>query len=225
MIIDCHVHTAKYSACSVLRPRKAAGLAVARGINALVFTEHHLMWRPRELAALQAETESVKLFAGIEITLAEGYDVVVIPPTRIPRVSRFMSLADLKYLLRDIRDRSFLFAAHPFRYTDKLNPALAEVLRFVDAIEVRSINILRYNAVNARDRMIPRNIELYDRAVEEFSLFPLYNTDAHSEDAIGTLGNILDADMPKDQAGLISLLRSYVVDEYQDLPRLQKAVS
>ncbi len=78
MRIDCHVHTARHSACSDIDPAQACRLALARGLSGLVFTEHHHQWEECELECLRQDFPGLGLYTGVELTLAEGHDMIVI---------------------------------------------------------------------------------------------------------------------------------------------------
>lgn len=44
MLIDLHVHTSAYSACSRIKPRDAIDRAAAVGLTGMAFTEHGRFW-------------------------------------------------------------------------------------------------------------------------------------------------------------------------------------
>ena len=69
--IDLHTHTRRYSLCSILSPDKLCEVAVARGLNALVITEHHHQWSKDEIAVLQARHPAIKLYAGVGSVVVE----------------------------------------------------------------------------------------------------------------------------------------------------------
>jgi histidinol phosphatase-like PHP family hydrolase len=77
MLIDCHLHTTRYSPCSHLRPYDACALASQRGLDALVITEHQIQWNKKEIKELQQDFPELKLYSGVEVTLREGLDLVI----------------------------------------------------------------------------------------------------------------------------------------------------
>jgi len=76
--IDIHVHTRRHSACGRSEPEEMVAAAQRYGLDALVFTEHHVVWGRGELAELQRLFPSVRLFTGVEISTESSGDVLVI---------------------------------------------------------------------------------------------------------------------------------------------------
>jgi hypothetical protein len=223
LLIDCHVHTARYSACSILDPGHACLRARERGLSGLVFTEHHVQWPQGELDLLRAAFPDLLLFTGIEVSVEEGFDIVVIAskqlefppfPQRIP----FDALVDQ---VGRANDDSFLYIAHPFRWTDRLSPAMQSILARIHGIEMNSINILHGRAWKAGVRYIPRNAHLYMEALERFGLVPLYNSDSHSDRTVGAIANRLETErLPRSASDLASLLKRRHPSEHQNEPLL-----
>lgn len=54
MHYDLHVHTAEYSACSVIPADDLCRLAFEQGIDGVALTEHDFWWPENELVALRA---------------------------------------------------------------------------------------------------------------------------------------------------------------------------
>ncbi len=219
LCIDCHVHTSRYSFCSSLDPDTACELAAARGIDVLVFTEHHRLWPRQDLARLQARHPRPRLFSGMEVSVAEGHDVLLIGPGLPQEVPSRILLDDLTRLLGPPRRGILAILAHPFRYTDFLDAAMAAVLDWVDAVEVNSVNILR-SGYRRDDRSFrPRVEDLYRRAATVAGR-RIYASDAHRPEAIGAVAGCLEADhalsFPDDAAALAALLKSVAMRERQD---------
>ena len=220
--IDCHVHTSRYSSCSRLDPDRACELAVRRGVDVLVFTEHCRRWDDADLDTLRRRFPGLTLLSGLEITLVEGYDVVVLGKG-VPSVVPFpMRLAELETFLRPLRENLFSFVAHAFRYTDVRDSKLDAVLDVVDGMEMLSVNVLRAGHTASGHGYRSMREELYRAAMEEHRLVPVWTTDSHHETALGTLATELDMDAPPaDTAALAAALCRGEAAEYQNAELLR----
>lgn len=78
ILIDIHVHTKKYSQCSVLDPDRLIKQAVKAGLQGVVITEHHHQWELQELQELVTKSGEMGfiLLAGFEYTSSQG-DILV----------------------------------------------------------------------------------------------------------------------------------------------------
>lgn len=208
MLIDCHVHTRGRSACSILPPEEACRLARARGLDLLVFTEHHLRWDEEDLAALRALFPGLGLFSGMEVTLAEGYDVLLIGPGLPGHLPLGIPLDALLSRLGPLRRQIFVVLAHPFRYLDRVGPELTGVLARVDAIETCSVNILRPGFIRQGDDYAPTTAARYAAAATRFDLPEVFFSDAHRPEAVGAVASLAaSAPLPADERELVALLR------------------
>lgn len=216
MRIDCHFHTNRYSSCSLISPERACELAISRGLDALLITEHNQYWNIEELVTLQSAFPGIKLYSGIEIALTEGYHVVAIGPQLTQGFVPLLSLGELKALARDYRDELFLFVAHAFRYDPQPLPTLPRVLAFCDGLEMNSINILRGHEALNGSQLLPDNHALYEQYLHHYSLTPIFNTDGHDEAAVGCIANELEGDgLPADETALARLFKTYSPKQYQ----------
>lgn len=224
LLIDCHTHTTRYSGCSSLTPETLCSLGELQGLDGIVLTEHQVRWQQTELDALRSQCPGITIYSGVEVSVGEGYDVVVIGPET---GSMFGYAVPFELLLRElepVRGETFLFVAHPFRYTDRMTTELEEILSAVDGIEVNSINILRNNARDEDGRISPVNQAVYDLARGKYGLVPVYNSDVHHEAGVGALANrFRSAAQPADEAGLARLLKTADIEEHQD-PALLRSV-
>jgi len=189
MFIDCHLHTRPYSSCSLIDPERACKQALAGGLDALVFTEHHLRAATRELTRLRRMHPALRLYSGMEVSLREGFDLVLISSDLEPRIPPFLSFNALKRRIAPYRDRAFIFLAHAFRYTEQRDAAMEDILSYVDGLEMNSINILRGGRLPGRDVFLPRAAALYEAALRDYGLIPLYNSDGHVPEWIGSIYN------------------------------------
>jgi len=218
--IDCHVHTSRHSACSAMSPEEACAAAVARGLHALVLTEHHYQWRPAEMDALRRAFPGLALYSGTEITLAEGHDVVVVGDAVRLDLLPGCPLVLLAQALAPARDRVFAFVAHAFRWSDRVTPEAEPVFRWADGLEMNSINILRAAWRWREGRLEPESAPLYADAARDYDLAPLFNSDAHRTAAIGCIAGELPGAPPADEAALAALLRQAGETESQEASRL-----
>ena len=223
MRIDCHFHTSLHSCCSFVSPQKACEIAISRGLDALLFTEHGVYWDQDRLDALQSNYPKLKLYSGIEIALTEGYHVVAFGTRFLDRHVPLLSLSDLNRLVAPERDNTFLFVAHAFRYQPDPTPELERILGWCDGMEIRSINILRGHAVTSPTKFLSADHALYEHALQAHNLIPLYNSDGHDEDIIGLISNELaGVPPPVDEVALAHLFKSRHPTEYQDRERLAR---
>lgn len=214
--LDCHVHTCRYSTCSSMSPEEACSAALARGLDALVLTEHHRQWRPRELETLRRAFPGLALYTGAEITLAEGHDVVVVGDAARLELAPGCPLADLDRAIAPVRKQVFTFVAHAFRWADTVTPEAEAVFRWADGLEMNSINILRSAWRRREGRLEPENADLYAAASSDYGLLPLFNSDAHHVSAVGCIAGELPGQPPDDVSGLALLLRNAMQTQIQN---------
>ena len=136
MKIDLHVHSRERSACGQAPEEEQIAEAIARGLDAIAFTDHHRLVPLSRLRALNERYAPFRISGGVEIT-TEGEDVLVFG-VRDPRLEsldwRYAELHDF------VRARGgFLVLAHPYRFKDHVQADLAA--HPPDALEWRSNNI------------------------------------------------------------------------------------
>ncbi len=217
MRIDCHFHTSQHSCCSFVNPRNACEIAIARGLDSLLFTEHGVYWDQDRLEALQSNYPQLKLYSGIEVALTEGYHIVAFGARFLSHPVHHLSLSELNRLVAPERDNTFLFVAHAFRYQTSPTPELEQVLGCCDGLEMRSINILRDHAIERPDKILSADHALYEHYLQAYDLIPLYNTDGHDEDIIGLISNDLPISAPpSDEVDLARLFKRHSPVEFQN---------
>ena len=111
--------------------------AAAFGLDALVFADHATHIPPARAAELSAKFAPFRVFRGIEVSVAEGEDIVVLGAYEPRLEAPGLSYAEVFSIVRGCG--GFLILAHPFRYHESVEVDLAE--RPVDAIELHSICI------------------------------------------------------------------------------------
>ncbi len=220
LCFDLHLHTKRHSGCSNLSPRRACELALERGLHGLVVTEHRFRWPDAELAPLRKAFPGLRLLSGMEVTLVEGHDVVLLGEALPERAPRLMHTRDLEDMLAPARERVFAFVAHPFRYTDTRGKRLERILELVDGIEMCSVNILRAG-FHGSDVYVSDVSDLYEQARKDFGLVPVWATDAHSEAAVGALATQVPGPV-ESMADLVAALRRGMTQEYQNQELLRR---
>lgn len=145
MKIDIHVHTTRYSHCSVASPEAMIESAMKNGIEGLVFTEHNVMWRNDEIKELQQKYPTVKLFSGIEYTVKwdngqDREDILIYGVDEKVIVDQILKLTDFYDIYNAVNKMDgTCIIAHPFRYHDKVPNSILE--GYIDGIEAYSSNI------------------------------------------------------------------------------------
>jgi predicted metal-dependent phosphoesterase TrpH len=146
MKIDLHVHSSERSGCGRSSEEEQIQAAIRRGLDGLVFTDHHKLVPASRLAALNEKYAPFRIFGGVEISLNVGEDILVIglqEPALEEWQWRYEDLYDL------VRARGgWLALAHPYRYRNMVHLDLTSCPP--DAIEGCSCNV----RVDNRKRII-----------------------------------------------------------------------
>ena len=108
-------------------------MAESTGYDALFLTDHGKVWSGRELAALREWADHVLIFPGIEISLPESVDILVLGASD-PIYESLTTPSEV--FAQACADGFLTVIAHPFRWLDKL-PSYCEL---ADAIELRTCN-------------------------------------------------------------------------------------
>ncbi|MFZ5811251.1 MAG: PHP domain-containing protein [Thermodesulfobacteriota bacterium] len=217
MLLDCHLHTRNYSSCSMLDPSQACTLAAKRGLHALVFTEHHRLWDVDDLTIIQRKHPEIVLHRGMEISLAEGYDLVVVSARVTKEFDPGTPFSKLEKALDRVRQESFVFLAHAFRYTARADAAMETILDYVDAVEQSSINILGLGCAREGGRFRSLRAPLYEDASRRHGRPGIYNSDGHHPRAVGAVASATDdAVLSADPEEFVAQLRRAVFREYQN---------
>jgi len=138
MKVELHLHTNRYSACSINTPETLLGELVRTGYDAVYITEHDAVWSEAEIADLQSEFPQIRIFPGVELTLGRDAAMhLVILGTTDPQ---YVSMRyDHTSALEKAQSHGHLtILAHPFRWTG--GAALLDRWSLPDAIEFRTSN-------------------------------------------------------------------------------------
>jgi len=217
MRIDCHLHTSRYSGCSRLDPDIACRRALERGLDAVVLTEHQRQWPSEEIDALRRRFPELALYSGLEATLENGVDVVVITREQGLKIPFGLSPEILFTPQWLDPDSSYLFLAHLFRWSTVPPHGLELLAPLVHGLEMNSVNILRGQFHLRNGRYAPEAEAVYQETRKRFGLQGLFNSDAHDSKAVGSLANEIPCDRPPaSEAELASLLKGTTPRECQD---------
>jgi predicted metal-dependent phosphoesterase TrpH len=188
--VDLHVHTSERSPCGTASEEQQIRAAIASGLHAIFFTDHHRLVPDERLDELNRAFAPFSIFGGIEVT-SQGEDLVILG-LRDPRLeSSDWLYPDLHAFVRS--NGGFMALAHPFRYGDQIK---VNIEKFPpDAIEVHSPN----TPVAAETRIR----ELASR----LQVPVLCNSDAHSTERLGQYYNTLYHPVFNEQ-GLFAALRA-----------------
>lgn len=133
MKVEIHCHTDRYSPCSRISPKELIAMADASGYEAVFITDHGKVWTPRELAGLHELSDRLRVFSGIEISLPEGRDILVLGADN-PVYESLKTPSEV--FAQACADGYLTVIAHPFRWHD----ALPDYFALADAVEVLSCN-------------------------------------------------------------------------------------
>lgn len=135
MLLELHAHSSRHSPCSQIDPLYLTQQVKKKGLQGVIFTEHHYLWADDEIISLKTEAElgdNFLILAGQEVETDCGHILVFGADKSIEGE---MSLKDLRKLFPE----AALIWAHPFRYgkipdrEELLNPLL-------DAVEIFGMN-------------------------------------------------------------------------------------
>lgn len=190
MKIDLHVHSSERSACGKASEAEQIRAAIAAGLDAIAFTDHHQLVPTAHLARLNQDWAPFRIFGGIEIT-ASGEDFLVFGLSDPALESSDWQYPDLHTFVRS--QGGMIALAHPFRYhpvdylpLDQFPP---------DAIEAFSVN----TPVSAEKEIC--------QAAARLGIPVVSNSDAHRTEALGLYYNLLDEPV-QSEAQLLARLRA-----------------
>jgi len=157
----------------------------------MVFTDHMRFMPQKRLNALNHKYAPFRIFGGIEITVQEREDLLVLGVHDALLESAKWTYPELHAFVR--QRNGWIALAHPFRYHSGIPIDIEQYPP--DALEGCSTNIVPSNQ--------PRIRELAKR----LGISVVCNSDAHVTQSLGVAYNCLNA-IPADEADLVRLLRS-----------------
>lgn len=172
LTMDIHVHTNRYSACSVIEPQQLVRRAVRAGLDGLVITEHGRQWTMIELTELleSANEPHFLLLAGFEYASKQG-DILIygLMPEQVRGFPPGMPPGMAVERAHDLG--AVCIAAHPTRACLGFDDAIFSIP--FDAIEVQSVNLKEHEQ------------RLAMQLAENTNLPPTAASDAHRIEDVG----------------------------------------
>jgi len=192
MLIDIHAHTSRYSSCAHATPEEMVEAAIGAGLQAIVFTEHHVAWPLRELRELRHSYLGIRILRGIEATSDQGRaDILAIGVPDACIIEREMRPHALMRRIHEAGGVGVL--AHPFRLAPHIPAEF--LLEPPDAYELMSLNMPSF----ARRRAATLEAALP-------SAWPVAASDAHVALALGAYAIDTDQDVAN-EAELAAAIR------------------
>ena len=204
MIIDMHVHTDRYSACSHMSPEAMAQTGMAQSLDGIVITEHDTLWSQDEVQALQAQYPALKILRGIEVSTAQGHALSYgVSSEDAAAFYPHMPLADLTHIAHDVG--GIVILAHPTRYEDEVPDEVHDA--GIDGVEALSLNVRMY----------------MERAIEslaaQLDIPSIAGTDAHVTESLGFYGTHFQDPIETEQ-DLVAAVKARAYSLFGDLSRI-----
>ncbi len=140
MLIDPHIHTSRYSRCSILDPRDLIFRTKELNLDGIVITEHNHLWSWEEIEKLKenANVEELVVLRGREIETEIGHLLIY------GCCAKIKNGVPLEEILRRVhQEGGVVVLSHPFRYGRYANYSLnrlKEMFSLFDALEVFNSN-------------------------------------------------------------------------------------
>ncbi len=136
MKVELHLHTTRYSACSIGPPDTLMRMLAQAGYHAAFITEHDQVWSDEELDELQAFFPKIRIFPGMELSIDHGTRHLLVLGTNDPA---YLEISDTAAIITRARSLGHLTVlAHPFRWEARDNSIWNGPLP--DALEYRTNN-------------------------------------------------------------------------------------
>jgi len=115
MKVELHLHTSRYSACSIATPFELMAKLIDAGYEAVYITEHDRTWQDWEIAHLQEDFPAIRIFPGVELCVGdEPMQHLLVLGTDDPE---YLALGETGQVLAKARAEGHLTVlAHPFRW-------------------------------------------------------------------------------------------------------------
>lgn len=119
MRVDLHLHTSERSGCAMSSAVDQLAAARAAGLGAVAVTDHHALTTPAERAVWHDLFPDLLVLPGIEITLDEEYeDILVIGLDDLELARGSWSWSDLRSFVQERGGLTVL--AHPMRFAPEI---------------------------------------------------------------------------------------------------------
>jgi len=170
MLIDLHVHTAKYSDCSSIDLERAVIKAKEIGLDGICVTDHNSLGMLKG-AHKVAQSHNFLVLVGVEVLTYEG-DILVFGLEEIPK--KKLHAQELIDLVN--QNNGAAIAAHPFREFSEINRGVGEDIKKFNGLS----GIEAFNG-NTKDS---NNYQAYNLA-RELDIPCLGASDAHKIKEVG----------------------------------------
>ena len=203
MLLELHCHTAEHSRCSVIGAVDLIRQVHAKGLQGLVFTDHHYLWPDHELGEVRRVAgvpDYFLILSAQEVTTSDVGDVLVYGAPR--SISRGTTLK----AIRARYPKAALVLAHPFRNGKKpgpeklLNPLL-------HGVEIFSSN----HTVSENSRGL--------RAWHNYKFTAVAGTDTHGMSYAGTYPTLFDHPVRSVQDIVEELRRGRCRPFFKEIPK------
>ena len=174
MFLDLHIHTKRYSACSILSPEEMLEVANGLELDGLVIVEHGKLWSEAEIEELKRHPKAgdLVILRGQEIRTYGKFrlqgDVLVFG---LEKSIRDQKLSAQNLVQRVHEEGGVAVAAHPYRGGFGLGNRIYK-------LELDGIEVLNGNCT-------PDEMRQAKEAQEKLQLAATGGSDAHSVDAVG----------------------------------------
>ncbi|BCR04115.1 phosphotransferase [Desulfuromonas versatilis] len=203
MLIEMHCHTREHSACSHIGALELIERVFAKGLQGVVFTDHHFLWDPLELARLRRQAgvpDHFLILSGQETCSAELGDVLIYGARET--FARGTPLARIRQSAPD----AALVWAHPYR-KQRLPTAAKLNHPLLDAIEIFNSN----HTVRENSR------GLCDWHRHRFTA--IAGTDTHGADYAGLYPTIFDHPVKTIDELALEIRRGRCRPFFKEIPR------
>jgi hypothetical protein len=136
MLLEMHAHTREHSDCSSIPAAELVRQVYAKGLQGIVFTDHHHLWSDEELRRVRcsaAVPEHFLILSGQEVATPELGDIIVYGAGR--QFPRGTSLEEI----RESFPEAALVWAHPYRKGKRPDDD-SLLFPMLDAVEIFSSN-------------------------------------------------------------------------------------
>jgi predicted metal-dependent phosphoesterase TrpH len=142
MKVELHLHTSRYSACSIDTPETLMRELIDTGYEAVYITEHDAVWRQDELDELQEAFPEIRVFPGVELSLGVHASMhMLVLGTTDPDYAA-MRYDQASAIEKAQSHGNLTVLAHPYRWSG--GAAILDRWQVPDAIEHRTCN---HNAI------------------------------------------------------------------------------
>jgi aminoglycoside phosphotransferase (APT) family kinase protein len=148
MLLEMHSHTAEHSRCSSIPAAELIRQAFAKGLQGIVFTDHHYLWSVEEILQVRrsgAVPDHFLILSGQEVATPEIGDVIVYGACML-----FPHRTSLEEIRVSCPEAALIWA-HPYRKGGRPEDA-SLLLPLLDGVEIFSSNhSVRENSRGLRD--------------------------------------------------------------------------